>query len=132
MKSSAKITIVYINFSKDAKWKNMLDLVRDPSVIIKLLLRCLIDTVRSVLIDIAFFTLWDLSERRVVFKLTGFQSTDVLFVWSKWYQNKSATVAPVALKEDLERYRFEAKPNIKTYNNVINPKLNNTFSGVDK
>ena len=33
----------------------MLDLVRDPSVIIKLLLCCLIDTVRSVLIDIGFY-----------------------------------------------------------------------------
>ena len=61
----------------------MLDLVRDPSVIIKLLLRCLIDTLRSVLIDIGFITLLDLGERRVVFKLTGFQSTDVLFVRSK-------------------------------------------------
>ena len=40
-------------------------------------------------------------------------------------------MAPVALKEDLERYRFEAKPNIKSYNNVINPKLNNSFSGFD-
>ena len=85
MKSSAKITIVYINFSKDATWKNILDLVRDSSVIIKLLLRCLIDTVRSVLMDIVFITLLDLSERRVVFKLTGFQSTDVLFVRLKWY-----------------------------------------------
>ena len=83
MRSSAKITIVYINFSKDAKWKNMLDLVRDPSVIIKLSLCCLIDTLRSTLIDIGFITLLDLSERRVVFKLTGFQFTDVLFVRSK-------------------------------------------------
>ena len=83
MKSSAKITIVYINFSKDAKWKNMLDLVRDPSLIIKLLLRCLIDTVQSVLIDVGFITLLDLSERRVAIKLTGFQFTDVLFVRSK-------------------------------------------------
>ena len=57
-----------------------MDLVRNSSVIINLLLRCLIDTVRSVLMDIVFITLLDLSERRVVFKLTGFQSTDVLFV----------------------------------------------------
>ena len=68
----------------------------------------------SVLANITVIAVLHLSENKIVLKLSGFRTSDLLFLWSVSYYNKSATTAPGALKRNLERY------NVTQQNRAIN------------